>query len=148
MPDLQRERLESLKVGSVGAIAFASAFGLTAPLHNLLTQQGWLTPALVLTPVWDGPHLFSLGNALLAGFLFGVTYRYIIRQDQNLHLNSGAVLAFGLVRGLAQVDVGLGVQASALELVVVAAENIVLFAATRLLLDWAIARGLVKPFGA
>lgn len=37
--------------------------------------------------------------------LFGVTFRYAIRQDlQNLQLKGGVVAAFGLVRGSAQAD--------------------------------------------
>jgi hypothetical protein len=41
-----------------------------------------------------------------SGFLFGVTYRYIIRVDTNPHLKTGGILVFGLVRGLTQIEVG------------------------------------------
>ena len=85
-----------------------------------------------------------------SGFLFGVTYRYVIRRDRNPHLNSGAVLAFGLVRGLAQVDTTLGGvldgTTSVLTLVVMVLESIVLFAVAGRMLDWAMARDWIKPF--
>jgi hypothetical protein len=41
--------------------------------------------------------------------LFGVTYRYIIQEDSNPQLKAGAVLAFGLVRGLTVLDIGLNI---------------------------------------
>ncbi|NJN88715.1 MAG: hypothetical protein HC881_23575, partial [Leptolyngbyaceae cyanobacterium SL_7_1] len=58
---------------------------------------------------WDGfaiqlPMLLQGAIALATGFLFGVSYRYIVRQDENSHLKSGAILAFGIIRGLAQID--------------------------------------------
>jgi ammonia channel protein AmtB len=46
----------------------------------------------------------NVAIASISGFLFAVTYRYIVRDDQNPHLKSGAVSAFGLVRGLAQIQ--------------------------------------------
>jgi hypothetical protein len=75
-----------------------------------------------------------------------VTYRYIIRDDVNPHLKSGAVFAFGLVRGLAQVEVGLSNPNSVVPVVVMASESILMFAVARVLLDAAIARHWVKPF--
>jgi hypothetical protein len=80
--------------------------------------------------------------------LFGVTYRYIIRTDVNSHLKSGAVLAFGLVRGFAQVEVGLSLQGTLEALALLATESIVMFAIARLLLDWSLQQGIVKPFAA
>lgn len=90
------------------------------------------------------------GITLLSGFLFGVTYRYIIRQDTNSHLKSGAVMAFGLVRGLAQVEMELNQGISSLDRVqlwqlsLLVPENIGLFAGTVLLLDWAMGQGWIK----
>lgn len=62
------------------------------------------------------PYLLTMGSPPLAAaasiaavaascMLFGVTYRYALRQDlRDGHLKGGVVAAFGLVRGLAQAD--------------------------------------------
>jgi len=39
-----------------------------------------------------------------SGFLFAVTYRYIVRGDRNSHLKSGAILAFACIRSFATID--------------------------------------------
>ncbi|XHX80112.1 MAG: hypothetical protein RBJ76_09355 [Stenomitos frigidus ULC029] len=146
------ERLESVKAGLVGALTASAIFGA------LLLAQGWVslrfTQFAAGSP--DADHLrLVIGGAIaaLSGFLFGITYRYIIRQDQNPHLKSGAVLAFGLVRGLALVEGTLHepialVPSTLLPLALLGAESLLLFAGTRLVLDSALASGWVKPFGA
>jgi hypothetical protein len=111
-----QERWESLKAGLVGAIAAGILFGLIALLETQLRTHlpdfsTGLNRSLGIST------LISLAIAMLAGFLFAVTYRYVIRQDQNLHLGSGAVMAFGLVRGLAQMDMGVQAQLAPVSLV-------------------------------
>lgn len=141
-----QERWESLKAGIVGAIAAGLLFGLLTLLETkLLITDLAVSPSESGRP-WEIPFLISLAIATLAGFLFAVTYRYVIRQDQNSHLGSGAVMAFGLVRGLAQVDVGAQAQFSPLTLVMMVLDSVLLFAGLRLVLDWAIAQGWLKPF--
>jgi hypothetical protein len=139
------ERIESLKAGAFSAVATSFCFGLTIVIHQ--------TFALVNLPVANAqPFVASWGwvvswaIAALSGFLFGVTYRYIIRQDQNPHLKTGAVMAFGLVRGLAQTDLGLSIGSSWLPLALGVPESILLFAVARLVTDWALHQGWVKPF--
>jgi predicted metal-binding membrane protein len=86
--------------------------------------------------------------------LFGVTYRYIMSSDENPQLKAGGVLAFGLVRGLTQIDVGLCCYSTILPFVVLGAESVVWFAMSAILfqshfvnaLDTAIKLGWVKPF--
>ncbi len=141
-----QERWESLKAGIVGAISAGLLFGLLTFLENQLLA---LDLPILLSGVhraWGVSFLISLAIALLAGFLFAVTYRYVIRQDQNFHLGSGAVMAFGLVRGLAQVDVGVQAQFAPVTLVLLVLDSVLLFAGLRLMLDWAIAQGWLKPF--
>jgi hypothetical protein len=139
------ERIESVKAGSLSGIAAGIGYGAIAILDRLLSQTA--------SSSTFGGHslpLFSLGLelaiAIAGGFLFGVTYRYIIRTDRNDHLNSGAVLAFGLVRGLAQVDVrelepnriltdGVGV-----------VESILLFMIARYAIDYALSVRWISPF--
>jgi hypothetical protein len=148
---LQAERIESLKAGIVAAaamgVALAGILGLgwSLPIGTGPTSIWWLEGA----------------SALIAGFLFGITYRYIVRQDQNSHLKSGAILAFGLVRGLAQIspmiaeglrpidgplllDSVLLLDVGRCGLIVL--ESIVLFATAQLALDQALHRGWVQPF--
>lgn len=141
-----RERWESLKAGIVGAIAAGLLFSLFTLLETKLLT--FYLPALLsgLNRPWGIPFLISLAIAMLAGFLFAVTYRYVIRQDQNFHLGSGAVMAFGLVRGLAQVDMGVQAQFAPFSLVIMVLESVLLFTGLRLVLDGAIAQGWLKPF--
>jgi hypothetical protein len=96
------ERLESLKAGVIAGGMAAFAEGLFQ-----VGQGQWLANVGLLgsaAPHFDGLFAGYLAIAGLSGFLFGVTCRYAIREDHNPHLSSGVVLAFGLVRGLAQVN--------------------------------------------
>ena len=88
--------------------------------------------------------LASGAIAIVCGLLFGVTYRYAIRGDDNFQLKSGTVLAFGLVRGLTQLDIGLNTPDFVLPFVVMAGESIFWFALAAVILNWAIQRGWVK----
>lgn len=138
------ERLESLKSGSCGAVFAGLGFGMMVWLH-----AQWLPNVVALGNLQPGSSLdLLIGEviAMMSGFLFGITYRYIIRLDQNPHLKSGAVLAFGLVRGLAQVEIGLHRQSALLPWLILVGESILLFAIARLGLDWMLAQKWVKPF--
>jgi hypothetical protein len=140
------ERIESVKAGILAAAALGIAYGIITLSNSLiLAEQFEELAELQINTV--NLHLWvSSAIALLGGFLFGVTYRYVIREDSNPHLKSGAVLAFGLVRGLAQVDIGLHVPGAIWPFVVLGLESVVLFAIARLVLDGAIDQGWVKPF--
>lgn len=141
-----RERWESLKAGMVGAIAAGLLFSLLTVLETQALALDLPIRLSGLHRAWGISFLISLAIAMLAGFLFAVTYRYVIRQDQNFHLGSGAVMAFGLVRGLAQVDVGVQAQFAPVTLVIMVLESVLLFAGLRLVLDGAIAQGWLRPF--
>jgi hypothetical protein len=140
---MQADRTESLKAGVTAAAAQGVAFAGILGLHLI-----W--PTLPTSGIW----WLNGASAIIAGFLFGITYRYIIRQDQNSHLKSGAVLAFGLVRGLAQINpASITPNLSPLTLLLevgrsglIVIESIVLFAVAQLVLDQALARGWVQPF--
>jgi hypothetical protein len=139
------ERIESVKAGCLSGLAAGIGYGAISIVGRLLSQT---TSRSILGG--ESLSLLSLGLtvaiAISGGFLFGVTYRYIIRTDRNDHLKSGAVLAFGLVRGLAQVDV------RGLDLVhigwngLVIIENIWLFLLARYTLDYALAVRWILPF--
>jgi hypothetical protein len=94
----------------------------------------------------DWGYGMDVAIAAFSGFLFGVTCRYAIRKDENPHLSSGVVLAFGLIRGLAQVN-GQDLNPSILPLVLFAIlESIFLFAIAYFGLSTAMRVGWVKPF--
>ncbi len=131
------ERLESIKAGGVGAGAAILAWGGLRLVHP------FYPPMLSLIPTYFPA---SAAIALFSGFLFGITYRYIIRQDRNPHLKSGAVGAFGLVRGLAQAEVSLHQVQDLLPAAISVGESLVLLAIVRLALDWALSQRWLKPF--
>jgi hypothetical protein len=147
MPQNDRDRIESLKAGILGAIATAVMFSTLLLINSsiLAARFEFLRELRIDNPAL--PELISGAIAAISGFLFGVTYRYIVRSDRNPHLKSGAVAAFGLVRGLAQVDVGLHLQSHNLWwFSLVTLESVLLFAIARIALDIAISRDWVKAF--
>ncbi|MGL5939189.1 MAG: hypothetical protein ACRC2S_02195 [Waterburya sp.] len=143
MPSLVTERIESVKAGIIGAGAFALAELLVILARNLIIT--FVIEHSSTTITFDVEWLLQLAIGAVSGFLFGVTYRYIIRDDHNFHLNDGAVLAFGLVRGLALVEDNFDL-AALLSLIILVMQSIICFAIARLILDLAIARKLIKPF--
>ncbi|MEL6930648.1 MAG: hypothetical protein AAFO95_18730 [Cyanobacteria bacterium J06600_6] len=143
MPSLVTERIESVKAGVFGAGAFTVAeslwFLVRSLAVNMFPELSFAVVTINLT--W----VISLAIGAVSGFLFGVTYRYVIRSDRNSHLNDGAVLAFGLVRGLALIEKNLNLS-ELLFLGGLVLQSIVCFAIARLVLDTAIARKYIKPY--
>nr|WP_228023948.1 hypothetical protein [Synechocystis salina] len=129
--------MESIKAGCLGAIAFGLVYGLT-----------WLGNSyfsLLTTPNSDWMSLgLNVGSSLLSGFLFAVTYRYIIRQDDNAHLRDGAVLAFTLVRSGGLIE--LPTTEDPLAIAILMGESLISFAVVRSSLDWAMDWGWLRPF--
>jgi hypothetical protein len=140
------ERLESVKAGIFGGLSLCLTFLITSFLNNLLLAKYFTELSILQLNIQDWHWWISGGISCFCGLLFGVTYRYIIRSDENSQLKAGGVLAFGLVRGLTLVDVGLCCYSTILPFVVVAAESIVWFAIAAIALDTAIKLGWVKPF--
>jgi hypothetical protein len=139
------ERIESVKAGSLSGIAAGMSYCLMMTVDRFLL--GGYSRSLVglgLEVSFTQCRLCLI--AIITGFLFGVTYRYIIRTDQNNHLNSGAVLAFGLVRGLAQVDVAEFELAQIWMDGLIVSKSILLFSIARYTLDYALAASWVLPF--
>jgi hypothetical protein len=145
LPSLQQERIESVKVGVIAAFAFVSADLIFIFFHSLILSK---SIAILAQLRMDIDLQFFLREAIawVSGFLFGVTYRYIIRDDDNYHLKDGAVLAFGIVRGLALLE-GMGtfddrIWSSA----ILGVESIVCFAIARFILDLALQKKWIKTF--
>ncbi|MGF1485755.1 MAG: hypothetical protein ACFBSE_01410 [Prochloraceae cyanobacterium] len=131
------ERIESLKAGIIGAISFGIAYGITVASNLYILEN---------TNIVELNLLLRLGAAIFSGFLFGVTYRYIIRTDTNSHLSDGAVFAFSLVRSLALLELSENLRSNLYILMVLSIESILCFALARVTLDLALDRKWVKPF--
>lgn len=132
------ERIESIKAGSWSGLAAGISYGA------IELGDRWLR---ALAPASGLSLGIAVIMAIASGFLFGVTYRYIIRTDRNDHLNSGAVMAFGLVRGLAQVNLDRW-DLRQIELAGIAlVKSIALFAIARFALDFALRAAWILPFG-
>lgn len=140
------ERLESLKAGIFGGLSLCLTFLITSFLNNLLLAKYFTALSIFHQNIQDWRWWISGAISCFCGLLFGVTYRYIIRSDNNPQLKAGGVLAFGLVRGLTQIDVGLCCYSTILPFVVLGAQSIVWFAMSAIALDTAIKLGWIKPF--
>ncbi len=140
--DIAAARLESIKAGLLGALA-VGLVEMALIGVSLLPHASAITFPLALPhSLWA--YLVNLAVALCSGFFFGVTYRYIVRQDDNLHLGSGAVGAFALTRSLAQIEAAWNDSFAFLPWLLITGESFLWFAAARYTLDWAIGRKLVK----
>jgi hypothetical protein len=136
------ERLESLKAGLIAAVMAVIAEGFFESLQVYVWPT--LKPAELAELIFVQTFWEDLAIAGLSGFLFGVTCRYAIRQDRNPHLSSGVILAFGLVRGLAQVQLDeVTLQDASLVLFAIM-ESIGLFAIAYVGLSTSIRQGWVK----
>ena len=145
LPSLVAERIESVKAGLITAIAFTIADLIAILLNNLIfVRWGMQFRLLHLTSQLDS--LITIAIALVSGFLFGVTYRYIIRNDRNSHLKDGAVMAFGLVRGLALLEATAIKSGQFWSLTILITESIWVFAIARYCLDFALRKKIIKPF--
>lgn len=168
--ELMQERLESVKAGVIGSLSVGSAFLVTTVVNGLLLKQYFpilnihqgssidlqiinlqisQISQIINSQINLQINLQLILSAVIAGFsgfLFGVTYRYIIRVDKNSHLKSGAVFAFGLVRGLTQIEFGWSFNNAILPFLILAAESIFWFALAVTFLDLAISLTWLKPF--
>lgn len=140
--NLKLERIESLKAGILGAFCLTISYSLLTLAHKLLPFE----PLVALQITSMSSFGLKLAIAFVSGFLFGITYRYVIREDDNSHLSEGAVLAFGIVRGLALVEATPDLIGSFWVLLVLGMESILYFTTARLVLDWAIRKQWLKPF--
>lgn len=145
-PFTAAERVESLKAAALGGGIAAGVSLAIAAVHR------WPTPTARF-PLGAATSLSTLtlgiavAIATLSGALFALTYRYAVRQDTNPQLKAGVILAFALVRGLAQVNVGSAIAQHFWPFAAAGAESLALFGLAGLGLDQALRQGWVKPFG-
>jgi hypothetical protein len=143
------ERIESLKAGALAGFSALLTFGIILAANSFILARQFELLASLQIEEWGWEVGFRGAIALISGFLFGVTYRYIVRQDRNPQLKTGAVLAFGLVRAFGQIDMGLSTEkmpAILLPWAIASIESMILFVVGGLILDRAIALGIIKPF--
>ncbi|OYQ63647.1 hypothetical protein B9G53_16195 [Pseudanabaena sp. SR411] len=147
------DRIESFKAGFLGAIASVFAFFAIALLHHFL--QNFLSVQLISSFELSSPFilLIKLGMIGFSGFLFAVTYRYIVRRDRNSHLKSGAILAFACIRSFGAIDRDLPTLTllPLVQLALVSAilllENVAWLAIVQSLLETAIQTKWIAAFG-
>ncbi len=147
------DRIESFKAGFLGAIASVFAFFAIALAHHFL--QNLLTVKLISSFELGNPLilLIKLGMISFSGFLFAVTYRYIVRRDRNSHLKSGAILAFACIRGFATIERDLPaltllpLTQMAFAIAILLLENIVWLAIVQSILETAIHHKWITAFG-
>ena len=139
------ERIESVKAGSLSGIAAGMSYCLMMTVDRFVLGGYYRSIVSLGLEISIAQCRLCL-IAIVSGFLFGVTYRYIIRTDRNDHLNSGAVLAFGLVRGLAQVDVDEFELSQIWMDGLIVGKSILLFSIARYTLDYALAASWILPF--
>ena len=139
--DEDAERVES---GKAGALAALSGTLLSSPLLLSQSTGG--------AGFGDPVALQSVAGVLVSCLVFGVTYRYAVRDDfGNDQLKGGVVGAFGLTRGLGAADVFLhGSDASALETWAQAAllvgEGVLVFAFAAVALEAGFKSGALRAF--
>ena len=136
------ERIESVKAGLIAAIAGIAVTLVLVGINRAIADDTQLLPGTLILIVQ------RLSIAAVCCFLFGVTYRYIIRQDSNPHLRSGAVGAFALTRSLSQLEsINFSEQAVAVvPLALPIAESFGLFLIVRVVLDLGLKQKWLKPF--
>ncbi|CAA7037375.1 unnamed protein product [Microthlaspi erraticum] len=136
--DKDKERLESAK-----AAAVAAAVGTVAEIPFALSQVSSIEQ-LVL----------PLGVAFASCALFGVTFRYAVRRDlDDSHLKSGAVAAFGFVKGLGMLSRGPPLELSweslashGIDGAVLVSQSVLIFAFASIALDYCFKMKLLRPF--
>lgn len=140
------ERVESLKAGMLASLSLMIAFFLTTLVNHLVLAKYFERLGSLAFDSLDLQWLVRIGIVCVCGLLFGVTYRYIIRSDKNPQLKAGGVLAFGLVRCLTQVEVGLSYSRDILPFIVLGVESIFWFVLAAFFLETAMQFGWIKPF--
>jgi hypothetical protein len=120
-----KERIESIQVGSISALAFLVPYLLLLTVDRLLLGE-----SLTLIGAF-----VKISGAIISGFLFGVTYRYVVRNDDNPHLKDGTVAAFALVRGLVPLQLSTDLIADSGRLSLFLGESFICFLSSRLLLE-------------
>lgn len=138
-----QDRIASLQAaGLTGLMAGLVGSGLLL-LHRSVAL-GWAAAAASTLDGLAGITFWvSVAIAALSGALFGITYRYVVRQDPSSYLRSGVIFAFSFVRGLALVNVGAAVTMMGWPFLVTITESLLMFALAAAALEIALRRGWI-----
>lgn len=142
MPELA-ERIESVRAGVWGAIALATVEGAEFMIQSAFMER--YPQAVFWLP--SRPEL-AIAIALGCGFLFGIAYRYIVRDETNPHLRQGAVWAFSGVRFGALLEAHpewVWQSEQWLGAIAVGMETVLAFGLASLTLDFALHKTWLKP---
>ena len=131
-------RLESIKAGLISAGIVGSIAAIT------LLSKAFIDTPLPFPTTTIG-KLVHLAVAIASGFFFGVTYRYIVRQDDNLHLGEGAVGAFAFVRSLAQIEATWNDTFAPLTWLLITGESFLWFVSARYAIGWSMRKKWIAP---
>nr|WP_278003442.1 hypothetical protein [Nodosilinea sp. TSF1-S3] len=124
----------------------AGAVAAALLLAHRVPSLGWGAALASIAAGLSGSTFWvSAVIAGLSGGLFGITYRYAVRQDDNSQLKAGVVLAFSLVRGLALVNVAAAVSLRGWPFAAAIAESLLIFATAALSLELARQQQWIKP---
>ena len=141
------ERLNSLKFAILGGFCAGTVSLMVLVLHRLLVLGPSQTMTGLIMSMASLTLLINGAIAAISGALFALTYRYAVRQDENVQLKTGVVTAFTLVRGLAQVDAGSAIAQNFWPFVSACGESFLLFGLTALILAFSIEQEWIEPFG-
>ena len=147
------DRIESFKAGFLGLIASVFVFFAIAILHHFL--QNSLTVQLISSFELGNPFILLIKLSMIgfSGFLFAVTYRYIVRRDRNSHLKSGAILAFACIRSFGTIERDLSaltllpLTQMAFAIAILLLENLTWLAIVQSILETAIQNKWIAAFG-
>ena len=165
------ERVMSVKAAALSGGLTIFAWGIIAIVNAVTGDWGLDTQGLSLerlpTDWLDLGAWCQIALTGITGALFGITYRYVVRGDSNSHLGEGAFLAFALTRSFGSIETIVGLYQTStstlalatleelgqpialyalLVCVVIALENLMLFAIARTGLILALRRNWITPF--
>ncbi len=126
-PFTDEDRIESLKAAVLAGIAAGIVAAVLLLAHRVPSLGLGSALASIASGLSGSTFWISALIAGLSGGLFGITYRYAVRQDENSQLKAGVVLAFSLVRGLALVNVAAAVSLQGWPFAVAIAESLLMF---------------------
>ncbi|MGF1518449.1 MAG: hypothetical protein ACFCVB_11675 [Nodosilinea sp.] len=144
-PFTDEDRVESLKSAVLAGLAAGVAAAVLLLAHRWPAMGLGAALASLRAGLSGSTFWVSAVIAGLSGGLFGITYRYAVRQDNNSQLKAGVVLAFSLVRGLALVNVAAAVSLRGWPFAVAIAESLLIFATAATSLELARQQNWVKP---
>jgi hypothetical protein len=144
-PFTDKDRVESLNAAVLAGTAAGAIAAVLLLLHRI-PSVGWGAALHSVTAGLSGSTFWvSAVIAGLSGGLFGITYRYAVRQENNSQLKMGVVLAFSLVRGLALVNVAAAVSLRGWPFAAAIAESLLIFTTAAASLELARQQQWINP---